>query len=89
MAPELDTLSLLAAYVNSAIPPNAPALLYCICVVEPPGVPPPEGGELTHVVPLLVRRGLFRDEYEGTTLREHYGLGRPGNVFSTTRAVSA
>jgi alkanesulfonate monooxygenase SsuD/methylene tetrahydromethanopterin reductase-like flavin-dependent oxidoreductase (luciferase family) len=42
-----------------------------------------------HVVPLLVRRGLFRDEYEGTTLREHYGLGRPGNVFSTTRAVSA
>ncbi|KAF2782103.1 nitrilotriacetate monooxygenase component A [Streptomyces sp. OM5714] len=29
------------------------------------------------VVPILRRRGLFRDAYEGTTLREHYGLPRP------------
>jgi FMN-dependent oxidoreductase (nitrilotriacetate monooxygenase family) len=29
------------------------------------------------LVPELVRRGLFRSEYEGTTLREHLGLGRP------------
>ncbi|MFI7060127.1 LLM class flavin-dependent oxidoreductase [Kribbella sp. NPDC050124] len=29
------------------------------------------------VVPILQRRGLFRTEYEGTTLREHYGLARP------------
>ncbi len=35
-----------------------------------------------HVVPLLVRRGLFRDEYTGTTLREHYGLERPDNLYS-------
>lgn len=27
-----------------------------------------------HVVPLLVRRGVFRAEYEGSTLREHLGL---------------
>lgn len=26
------------------------------------------------VVPLLRKRGLFREEYEGTTLRAHYGL---------------
>ena len=30
-----------------------------------------------HVVPLLQRRGLFRTEYTGTTLREHLGLERP------------
>ena len=28
-----------------------------------------------YVVPELQRRGLFRTEYEGTTLREHLGLG--------------
>jgi FMN-dependent oxidoreductase (nitrilotriacetate monooxygenase family) len=32
-----------------------------------------------HVVPILQRRGLFREEYEGTTLRDHYGLPRPEN----------
>lgn len=31
----------------------------------------------TKVVPELQRRGLFRTEYEGTTLREHLGLRRP------------
>ncbi|BDE11141.1 monooxygenase [Mycobacterium sp. 20KCMC460] len=29
------------------------------------------------VVPLLQERGVFRTEYEGTTLREHLGLSRP------------
>lgn len=33
------------------------------------------------VVPELQRRGLFRKEYEGTTLREHLGLPRPDNQF--------
>jgi alkanesulfonate monooxygenase SsuD/methylene tetrahydromethanopterin reductase-like flavin-dependent oxidoreductase (luciferase family) len=28
------------------------------------------------VVPELQRRGLFRLDYEGTTLRDHFGLGR-------------
>jgi hypothetical protein len=32
---------------------------------------------VAEVVPLLQRRGLFRTEYEGTTLRGHYGLDRP------------
>ncbi|MGC5567678.1 NtaA/DmoA family FMN-dependent monooxygenase [Streptomyces sp. FR-108] len=30
------------------------------------------------VVPLLQERGVFRTEYEGTTLRDHLGLARPG-----------
>lgn len=29
------------------------------------------------VVPILQKRGRFRTEYSGTTLREHYGLHRP------------
>ena len=29
------------------------------------------------VVPILQRRGIFRTEYEGRTLREHLGLARP------------
>lgn len=29
------------------------------------------------VVPILQERGLFRTEYAGSTLREHYGLPRP------------
>ncbi|MBX9946452.1 MAG: LLM class flavin-dependent oxidoreductase [Reyranella sp.] len=33
------------------------------------------------VVPELQRRGLFRTEYEGATLRENLGLPRPDNRF--------
>jgi len=33
------------------------------------------------LVPELQRRGLFRKDYEGTTLREHLGLPRPKNQF--------
>lgn len=33
------------------------------------------------VVPELQRRGIFRTEYEGRTLRENLGLPRPGNRF--------
>jgi alkanesulfonate monooxygenase len=33
------------------------------------------------VVPELQRRGLFRRDYEGTTLRENLGLPRPTNHF--------
>ncbi|HLH76345.1 MAG TPA: LLM class flavin-dependent oxidoreductase [Candidatus Binataceae bacterium] len=35
------------------------------------------------VVPELQRRGIFRREYEGKTLREHLGLPRPSNRFFT------
>jgi alkanesulfonate monooxygenase len=33
------------------------------------------------VVPELQRRGIFRREYQGRTLREHLGLPRPANRF--------
>lgn len=33
------------------------------------------------VVPILQKRGLFRTEYEGETLRDHFGLARPESRF--------
>jgi FMN-dependent oxidoreductase (nitrilotriacetate monooxygenase family) len=42
-----------------------------------------------HVVPLLQRRRLFRTEYEGTTLREHYGLPRPASRYAAPAPAPA
>jgi hypothetical protein len=39
------------------------------------------------VLPILRERGLFRTDYEGGTLREHYGLPRPVNQFAAVPAV--
>lgn len=41
------------------------------------------------VVPELQRRGLFRTEYEGSTLRENLGLPRPENRFFAATAKAA
>jgi FMN-dependent oxidoreductase (nitrilotriacetate monooxygenase family) len=40
---------------------------------------------VTQVVPQLQRRGLFRTDYSGATLRDHLGLRRPANP-NTKRA---
>ncbi|MGW7489334.1 LLM class flavin-dependent oxidoreductase [Streptomyces sp. NPDC054786] len=47
--------------------------------VMPPHLPGGLEDFVDQVVPLLQRRGLFRTEYTGRTLREHYGLSRPVN----------
>jgi FMN-dependent oxidoreductase (nitrilotriacetate monooxygenase family) len=41
------------------------------------------------VVPELQRRGLYRTEYTGTTLREHLGLAKPLSKFRSQSSVSA
>ncbi|WP_369045873.1 LLM class flavin-dependent oxidoreductase [Sinomonas sp. P10A9] len=41
-----------------------------------------------HVVPLLQARGLFREEYAGTTLREHYGLRLPAPLINAAGGLS-
>ena len=46
-----------------------------------PTVPAGLDDFVNRVVPELQRRGLFRKEYEGTTLREHLGVPRPANQF--------
>jgi alkanesulfonate monooxygenase len=40
------------------------------------------------VVPELRRRGLFREDYEGTTLRDHLGLPRPESRYAKKTAAA-
>jgi len=40
-------------------------------------------------VPELQRRGLFRREYAGHTLRDHLGLARPANRFAALARAAA
>ncbi|MEO5805607.1 LLM class flavin-dependent oxidoreductase [Devosia sp.] len=49
--------------------------------IMPPILPTGLTDFVDQVVPILQRRGLFRTEYEGTTLRENLGLERPVNRF--------
>ena len=46
-------------------------------MVQIPFIPGGAEDFITHVIPDLQRRGLFRREYEGVTLRSHLGLARP------------
>lgn len=45
----------------------------------------PSGAQVfvDHVVPILRRRGLFRTEYAGATLRDHLGLSRPKSQYES------
>ncbi len=45
--------------------------------IMPPVLPSGLETFVDQVVPDLVRRGVFREDYSGTTLRDHYGLPRP------------
>ncbi|SFC76239.1 FMN-dependent oxidoreductase, nitrilotriacetate monooxygenase family [Bosea sp. CRIB-10] len=44
---------------------------------------------VAEVVPILRKRGLFRQDYSGTTLRDHYGLPRPDSLFAAEQRRSA
>jgi len=50
----------------------------------------PSGLELftEHVVPVLRQRGLFRTEYTGTTLRDHYNIPRPATRHARPTAAA-
>ena len=49
--------------------------------IMPPLLPVQLDAFSTQVIPILQRRGLFRTEYQGTTLRDHYGLDWPKSGF--------
>jgi FMN-dependent oxidoreductase (nitrilotriacetate monooxygenase family) len=57
--------------------------------IMPPVLPSGLASFVDHVVPILVRRGLFRTEYEGRTLRDNYGLPRPANRNTRTAVVAS
>lgn len=54
--------------------------------IMPPYLPGGLDDFVDLVIPELQRRGLFRTEYEGNTLREHLGLPRPANQFTQKAA---
>ncbi|MCX2748724.1 LLM class flavin-dependent oxidoreductase [Arthrobacter sp. MI7-26] len=54
--------------------------------IMPPVLPSGLETFVDQVVPILQDRGLFRTEYSGRTLREHYGLERPANTYAGTVA---
>ncbi len=41
------------------------------------------------VVPILQRRGLFRTDYSGATLRDHFGLAKPPSRFAKSSPAAA
>jgi alkanesulfonate monooxygenase SsuD/methylene tetrahydromethanopterin reductase-like flavin-dependent oxidoreductase (luciferase family) len=49
--------------------------------IMPPLLPAQLDVFSAEVIPILQRRGLFRTEYTGTMLRDHYGLPWPPSVF--------
>jgi FMN-dependent oxidoreductase (nitrilotriacetate monooxygenase family) len=57
--------------------------------VMPPLLPVQLDAFSTQVIPILQRRGLFRAEYAGTTLREHYGLPWPQSAFDAPARQAA
>ncbi len=50
--------------------------------IMPPLLPAQLDAFSAEVIPLLQQRGLFRMEYAGKTLREHYGLAWPKSAFA-------
>jgi len=50
--------------------------------VMPPWLPGGFDAFVDEVLPLLRKRGLFREDYTGSTLREHYGLPRPASGYA-------
>ncbi|MGV0834981.1 LLM class flavin-dependent oxidoreductase [Mycolicibacterium thermoresistibile] len=55
----------------------------------PPALPSSLTAFVDHVIPELQRRGLFRTDYTGATLRDHLGLPRPANRFAAHRVAAA
>lgn len=53
--------------------------------IMPPILPTGLEDFVNLVIPILQKRGLFRTEYEGRTLRENLGLRRPSNRLAAKR----
>lgn len=54
--------------------------------IMPPYLPASFEDFTREVLPILRERGLFRTEYEGSTLREHLGLDVPQNRYTAERS---
>jgi alkanesulfonate monooxygenase SsuD/methylene tetrahydromethanopterin reductase-like flavin-dependent oxidoreductase (luciferase family) len=57
--------------------------------IMPPVLPSGLAIFVDQVIPILQARGLFRTEYTGTTLRDHYGLSRPAGRTTSLQEATA
>jgi hypothetical protein len=57
--------------------------------IMPPYLPGSFNDFVELVIPELQRRGLFRTEYSGRTLRDHLGLPRPPSRYTTSAKEAA
>ena len=57
--------------------------------IMPPALPVDLATFVEHVIPELRSRRLFRTEYAGTTLRDHYGLERPPSQYARRELAGA
>jgi FMN-dependent oxidoreductase (nitrilotriacetate monooxygenase family) len=71
-----------AERINHLVQADASDGFILVPHVTPGGLDP----FVDHVVPLLQERGVFRSEYEGTTLRDHLGLAQPARAVGATAA---
>ena len=65
-----------AEHINRLVQADASDGFILVPHVTPAGLDP----FVDHVVPLLQERGVFRADYEGTTLRDHLGLTRAAHL---------
>jgi alkanesulfonate monooxygenase SsuD/methylene tetrahydromethanopterin reductase-like flavin-dependent oxidoreductase (luciferase family) len=57
--------------------------------IMPPVLPAGLSTFVDQVIPILQTRELFRTEYAGTTLRDHYGLARPAGRTAALQEATA
>jgi FMN-dependent oxidoreductase (nitrilotriacetate monooxygenase family) len=69
-----------AERINHLVQSDASDGFILVPHVTPGGLDP----FVDQVVPLLQERGVFRSEYEGTTLRDHLGLAQPVRTAAPT-----
>ena len=73
-----------AGSINELVQADASDGFILVPHITPGGLDP----FVDRVVPLLQERGVFRTEYEGTTLRDHLGLGAPRRTGGQVTAAS-
>ncbi|MDR2128239.1 MAG: LLM class flavin-dependent oxidoreductase [Burkholderiaceae bacterium] len=56
--------------------------------VMPPWLPGGFEVFTREVVPILRKRGLFREDYSGSTLRDHLGLPRPASLYTPNQQAA-
>lgn len=78
----IGSANTVAETINRLVQADASDGFILVPHVTPSGLDP----FVDRVVPLLQERGVFRTEYEGTTLRDHLGLAQPSDTVRAAKA---